>query len=181
MKDLEEMRQYDIKYGHFDMYVDDVNFTEEQYIMLRQNDVCRISDINPENANDAIFARLKQEAEYYKNILDIISDGKARVLDSGVRTYVDKILEYVHSDMNCLNKLTASDIAEGSPLEQMIIRHFLVRYNVEAIVDNNRTSEQIEEDMEMVKIEYNKFLNLIEKKRAVPVIKNNNIKTVKIS
>ena len=55
MRDLEEVRQNDISNGHFDVYVDDIDFTDEEYRDLRMNDVCRIADINPETATDPVI------------------------------------------------------------------------------------------------------------------------------
>lgn len=166
MRDLEEVRQNDISNGHFDVYVDDIDFTDEEYRDLRMNDVCRISDINPETATDPIiFEKLKKESEFYKGILSEMTNGMGRPLDNSFKSVVEKIIEYYRKDNKLLKNIKAYRFIQRPIFIELINRDILIRYNKVDITDENAIDSEKLQEAQKIQKEYHETMAIIEGKK----------------
>ena len=61
----------------FDIYVDDIDFPDEQYVAMRENDVVRLSDIDPYVVKDKkVFELIDEATAFMKGVLDDVFQGK---------------------------------------------------------------------------------------------------------
>lgn len=130
MEEEMTLQEIDMKSGIYDVYINDFNFSDEEIVYLFNKKIYRISQINPDIVdNKEIFKKLKDASKFLSTVLDAISDGNARVPDRAIKTYLNKIMDYVYKDINNLNKIPAEKFYNEykiGVLENLIIRHILI-------------------------------------------------------
>ena len=168
MRDLEELRDRDIKSGHFDMYVDDVNFTDFQFTTLAEKDILRISEINRDDIKDeTIFEKLKETSDFLKEVLNKISNGEGRVMFEGIRPFADKIIEYVEKDVSCLKKLDDKTFCHEDLLEAILSRKIMIEFNkIEKLTENEITDEVVNRYEKFKKI-YDAMMDVVNRYRNI--------------
>ena len=130
MLDLEQIRESDIANGIFDIYTDDIDFTEDQYVELRMKDKVRLSSVNPVDIeNPEIFEHIKKVTDYIKRVADAIIPEGYRVIDSKIISYVKVILKAVNEDMLRLENVSDALFKENYLLEGVLIRDLVVQSN----------------------------------------------------
>lgn len=174
MLDLEQVRDNDIENGRFDIYTDDIDFTEEQYVELRMKDKVRISDINPYDIdNPAIFEHIKKVTDYIKRVADAILPEGYKVIDNKIMSYVKVILKAVNEDITCLEKVSDALFKENYLLEGILYRDLVVQSNQY----KNEYGDEGEEAYEHLQKLYSRFKQiekiLNRKKYSQKVFSNN--------
>ena len=130
MLDLEQVRENDMDNGRFDIYTDDIDFTEDQYVELRMKDKVRISDINPYDIdNPEIFEHIKKVTDYIKRVADAILPDGYKVFDNKIMSYVKVILNEVHENLYALENVSEELFKENYLLEGILLRDVVVRAN----------------------------------------------------
>ena len=130
MLDLEQVRENDMDNGRFDIYTDDIDFTEDQYVELRMKDKVRISDINPYDIdNPEIFEHIKKVTDYIKRVADAILPDGYKVFDNKIMSYVKVILNEVHENPYALENVSEELFKENYLLEGILLRDVVVRAN----------------------------------------------------
>ena len=168
MRDIEEVRKTDINGGHFDLYIDDINFTDFQYNSMLENDVCRLSDINPDSVKDeSVFKKLKEVSNFLKEILQIISNGEGHVMFEGVRPFADKIIEYVNKDVTCLNKIGDKKFCYEDLLETILVRNMTIRLNKLDKFTTMDANEKIQSEFADIEKEYAEMMQIINRYKVV--------------
>ncbi len=174
MLDLEEVREKDIANGIFDIYTDDIDFTEDQYVELRMRDKIRISSINPVDIeNPEIFEHIKRVTDYIKRVADAVCPEGYRVIDNKIISYVKVILRAVNNDISCLENVSEDLFKENYLLEGILYRDLVVQSNK---IKNEQGEEEVDEGQELQKL-YQKFKQIEEiinrKKYNQKVFSNN--------
>ncbi len=130
MLDLEEIRKEDMANGRFDIYTDDIDFTDEQYTELRLKDKVRVSSINPVDIeNSAIFEHIKKVTDYIKRVADAVLPNGYRVIDNKIMSYVKVILNEVHKNPYALENVSEELFKENYLLEAILFRDVITRAN----------------------------------------------------
>ena len=159
MLDLEEIRNEDIENGRFDIYTDDIDFTEEQYVELRMKDKVRLSSVNPYDIeNPEIFEHIKKVTNYIKRVADEVCPNGYKVIDNKIISYVRVILKAVNEDMKCLENVSDDLFKENYLLEAILVRDIVVQSNKY----KNEYSEENEEVNDYLAELYFKFKQIEE-------------------
>lgn len=132
MEEELSLAEIDAKKGVFDIYIFDLNFTDEEIEELFTNRVVRISQINHETVeNEAIYKKYVDSSEFFAGVLSDISNGQATVPDRGIKTYFKKIMDYVYADVENLHKVKCerfeNEYKKGT-LENLILRHIIIKF-----------------------------------------------------
>ena len=184
MRDLEDIRESDINKGVFDIYVDDIYFPDEQYVAMRENDVVRLSDIDPYVVKDKkVFELIDEATAFMKGVLDDVFQGKGySVHIKSIDGYAKKLIECYKLNPEVLNRIPAEKFKANDMIENFLIRELLTRFNkfeLEA-VDSKMTMREHDEKVYEFQIEYQRLQNLIDTKKAKKVFRDNlNIKPIK--
>ena len=130
MLDLDAIRKEDMANGRFDIYTDDIDFTEEQYVELRMKDKVRLSSINPYDIeNPEIFEHIKKVTDYIKRVADAVCPNGYKVIDNKIMSYIKVILKEVNNDPTCLENVSEDLFKENYLLEGILLRDVIVRVN----------------------------------------------------
>jgi hypothetical protein len=128
--DLQEIRENDMDSGRFDIYTDDIDFSDEQYVELRMKDKVRVSEINPVDIeNPEIFEHIKKVTDYIKRVADAVCPNGYKVFDNKIMSYVKVILNEVNKDKSCLDKISRELFKENYLLEAILMRDVVVRFS----------------------------------------------------
>lgn len=183
MRDLEDVREADINKGVFDIYVDDIDFPNEQYIELRENDVVRLSDVDPYVVKDKkVFELIENATAFMKGVLDDVFQGKGfSVHIKSIDGYAKKLIECYKANPEVLNRIPSEKFKANDMIETFLIRELLTRFNkfeLEA-VDSKMSREEHDEGVYKYQVEYQKLQNMIDAKKAKKVFRDNlNIKPI---
>ena len=178
MIDLDEVRENDMDNGKFDIYTDDIGFSDEQYTDLRYKDKVRISEINPVDIdNPEIFAHIKKVTNYIKRVADAICPNGYKVFDKKIMSYVKVILREVNKNMDVLENVSEELFKENYLLEAILMRDVVVRAND---YKNKYGDDSEDEVLQNYYAEFKKIEEIIYNKKYAKKVFDDNIKTKKI-
>lgn len=168
MRDLESIKTRDLEGGHFDIYIDDIEFSDYQYQELMEKDICRISEINRDDIKDeSIFEKLKEVTYFLKKVLQIISNGEAKVMFEGVKSYTDKIIETIEKDGECLKKLDDKTFCHEDLLENILLRYFNIKFAAIEKIKESQVTDAIREKYEKEVDVYNWIIEVVNRYRNI--------------
>ena len=175
MVDLEQVRDNDIENGIFDIYTDDIDFTEDQYVELRMKDKVRLSSVNPYDIeNPEIFEHIKKVTDYIKRVTDAVCPNGYRVIDNKIISYVKVILKAVNEDMSCLENVSDELFKENYLLEGILFRDLVVQSN-KIKNEYDEESEEINEYLGNLYFKFKQVEEIINRKKYGKKNFNNNI------
>ena len=175
MLDLEEIRNEDIVSGRFDIYTDDIDFTEDQYVELRMKDKVRLSSVNPYDIeNPEIFEHIKKVTDYIKRVADAVCPNGYRVFDNKIISYVKVILSEVNKNPNVLENVSEELFKENYLLEAILIRDLVVQSN-KIKNEYDEESEEINEYLGDLYFKFKQVEEIINRKKYNKKNFNNNI------
>lgn len=173
MLDLDEIRENDLDNGRFDIYTDDIDFTDEQYTELRYKDKVRISDINPVDIdNPEIFEHIKKVTNYIKKVADAVCPNGYKVFDNKIMSYVNVILDAVNKDITCLKYVSEELFKENYLLEAILMRDVVVRFNKYKLEAGENTDD---EKLGSYYLEFQDIQSIIEQKKYAKKVFDDNI------
>lgn len=183
MKNLYDVRDNDLSLGVFDIYVDDVNLTNEQIVELCENDVVRLSEVNPYSVkNSEVFEKIKNATEFMKNVLDDVLGGQNySVYINTFEGYVKKIIDCYKENPSVLNRINADKFKKNDMIEIFLNRELLARYNkfLRETENSKKHDDEYNEKVYKFQVENQKLQNIIAEKKAKKVFRNNlNIKPI---
>lgn len=179
MVDLDEVRKEDIDKGAFDIYTDDIDFSDEEYTELRLKNIVRISQINPVDVdNPAIFEHLKKVTAYIKDIADTILPEGYSVLNNTIMAYVKVILNAVRKDSSCLEKVSEAQFKSNYLLEAILLRDVIARFNKFQLENKNA---QPSDESGKFYLEYERLEEIINRKKYAKKVFSNNIVMKKVA
>lgn len=168
MRDLESIKTRDLEGGHFDIYIDDIEFSDYQFQELMEKDICRISEINRDDIKDeSIFEKLKEVTYFLKKVLQIISNGEAKVMFEGVKSYTDKIIETIEKDGECLKKLDDKTFCHEDLLENILLRYFNIKFSAIEKIKESQVTDAIREKYEKEVEVYNWIIEVVDRYRNI--------------
>ncbi len=175
MLDLEEIRNEDIVSGRFDIYTDDIDFTEDQYVELRMKDKVRLSSVNPYDIeNPEIFEHIKKVTDYIKRVADAVCPNGYKVFDNKIISYVKVILSEVNKNPNVLENVSDALFKENYLLEGILIRDLVVQSN-KIKNEYDEESEEINEYLGDLYFKFKQIEEIINRKKYNKKNFNNNI------
>lgn len=175
MLDLEEIRNEDIVSGRFDIYTDDIDFTEDQYVELRMKDKVRLSSVNPYDIeNPEIFEHIKKVTDYIKRVADAVCPNGYKVFDNKIISYVKVILSEVNKNPNVLENVSDALFKENYLLEAILIRDLVVQSN-KIKNEYDEESEEINEYLGDLYFKFKQVEEIINRKKYNKKNFNNNI------
>ncbi|MBQ4542455.1 MAG: hypothetical protein IJA23_06415 [Clostridia bacterium] len=175
MLDLEEIRNEDIVSGRFDIYTDDIDFTEDQYVELRMKDKVRLSSVNPYDIeNPEIFEHIKKVTDYIKRVADAVCPNGYKVFDNKIISYVKVILSEVNKNPNVLENVSDALFKENYLLEAILIRDLVVQSN-KIKNEYDEESEEINEYLGDLYFKFKQIEEIINRKKYNKKNFNNNI------
>lgn len=182
MIDLEQVRDNDIENGKFDIYTDDIDFTEEQYVELRMKDKVRISDINPYDIdNPEIFEHIKKVTDYIKRVADAVCPNGYKVFDNKIMSYVKVILAEVNKDMKCLERVSDELFRENYLLEGILYRDLVVQSNqIKSEQDDDKYSEEEANHLSELYFKFKQIEGIIDRKKYKKKNFSNNLVSKRI-
>lgn len=168
MRDLESLRNRDIISGHFDMYVDDINFSDFQLNSLLEKDVLRLSEINKDDVKDeSVFIKLKETSDFLKSVLNKITNEQVKVMFEGVRPFADQILKCIEKDNNCIFKLDNKTFCHEELIETIVVRYLSIKFaKFKSVEEENITDEMRDEYDKLVEL-HDKMMEIVEKYRVI--------------
>lgn len=165
MLDLEEIRKEDMANGRFDIYTDDIDFTEDQYVELRMKDKVRLSSVNPYDIeNPEIFEHIKKVTDYIKRVADAVCPNGYRVIDNKIISYVKVILNEVHKNPYALENVSEELFKENYLLEGILFRDLVVQSN-KIKNEYDEESEEINEYLGNLYFKFKQVEEIIKRKK----------------
>lgn len=165
MVDLDLVRENDMDNGRFDIYTDDIDFTDEQYTDLRYKNKVRISEINPVDVDDpTIFEHIKKVTDYIKRVADAVCPNGYKVIDNKIMSYVKVILKAVNEDMSCLENVSDALFKENYLLEGILFRDLVVQSN-KIKNEYDEESEEINEYLGNLYFKFKQVEEIINRKK----------------
>lgn len=175
MLDLDEIRNEDMANGRFDIYTDDIDFTDEQYTELRMKDKVRLSSVNPVDIeNPEIFEHIKKVTDYIKRVADAVCPNGYKVFDNKIISYVKVILNEVNKNPNALENVSDALFKENYLLEGILIRDLVVQSN-KIKNEYDEESEEINEYLGDLYFKFKQVEEIINRKKYNKKNFNNNI------
>ena len=183
MVDIEELKDYDLSRGVFDLYVDDIIMPVEKIIALLEKDIVRLSQIDPYSVEDKeVFSYIDSTTKFLKSVIDDVFKNEG--ISSNIKTidgYARKLVECVRENQFVVSKISEDKFKQNDLIESILVRDILARFNKfeKDAVESKMSRDEHDEGVYKFQVEYQKLEDIIEAKKAKKVFRNNlNIKPI---